>query len=178
MGTDIQAKAPLRQRAINELKELVVLTVYLFIVLGTVYVIKASVLHTHGIEVSYWGVAIVKALVLAKFVMLGKGLKVGEHHATGPLIRPTLRKSFAFLVLLIVLTIAEEIVKGWLHHHSIGDTLSDLFGPRLAETLAGILILLLVLLPYFAFQVLAEALGEGRLVRMFLLDRDAERRRS
>ena len=40
------------------------------------------------------------------------------------------------------------------------------------ETLAGYLIMLLVLVPYFAFQVLDDALGKGRLVRMFFIERE------
>ena len=44
--------------------------------------------------------------------------------------------------------------------------------PRLEETLAGYLIMLLVLVPYFAFQVLDDALGKGRLVRMFFIERE------
>ena len=51
-------------------------------------------------------------------------------------------------------------------------SLGDLVGSRLEETLAGYLIMLLVLIPYFAFQVLDEALGEGRLVRMFFVERE------
>jgi hypothetical protein len=31
--------------------------------------------------------------------------------------------------------------------------------------------MLLVLVPYFAFRVLGEALGEGKLARMFFVDR-------
>ena len=84
-----------------------------------------------------------------------------------------LRKTFTFLMLLIVLTIVEEVVVGLFHHRSIGESLGELFGQRLLETLAGALLLLLVLVPYFAFQVVAEALGEGRLVRMLLVDRNA-----
>ena len=37
--------------------------------------------------------------------------------------------------------------------------------------LAGYLIMLLVLIPFFAFRVLSEALGEGRLERMFFIER-------
>jgi len=44
---------------------------------------------------------------------------------------------------------------------------------RLEEILAGYLIILLVLIPYFAFRVLDEVLGEGRLVRMFFVEREA-----
>ena len=43
---------------------------------------------------------------------------------------------------------------------------------RLEETLAGYVIMLLILIPYFAFRVLSEALGEGRLERMFFVARE------
>jgi hypothetical protein len=39
----------------------------------------------------------------------------------------------------------------------------------LEETLAGYLIMLLVLIPFFAFRVLSDTLGEGRLERMFFV---------
>ena len=39
---------------------------------------------------------------------------------------------------------------------------------------AGIVIVMLVLFPYFAFRVLDEALGEGRLARMFLVSRTGD----
>ncbi|MDM0019516.1 hypothetical protein [Variovorax saccharolyticus] len=167
------AKPPWRRRLLDEAKEIGVLTGYLFVTIAAVNVMKAAVLHDHGIHAAYWGVAIVKAALLAKFVMLGKALKVGEHKATDPLIWPTLHKAFAFLVLLVVLTGLEELVKGWIEDRSFTESLARMTGHRLTETLADILLLLLVLIPYFAFQVLAEALGEKRLVRMFLSDRHA-----
>jgi hypothetical protein len=98
-------------------------------------------------------------------------MKIGEGH-TGPLIWPTLHKAVGFLLLLVILTIIEEAIVGLLHHRSIGNSLGDLFGARLEETLAGYLIMLLVLVPYFAFQVLDDALGKGRLVRMFFIERE------
>jgi hypothetical protein len=38
--------------------------------------------------------------------------------------------------------------------------------------MAGYIIMLLVLIPYSAIRVLGEALGEGRLARMFFVERD------
>ena len=101
-------KAPLHERAMHELKEFVLLTVYLYITLGAVIMMKTAVLHSQGIEFAPWGIAIVKAAVLAKFMLLGNALKIGEHAGASPLIWPTLRKAFAFLVLLIVLTVIEQ----------------------------------------------------------------------
>ena len=134
---------------------------------------KTAVLHTEGIAFAPWGIAIVKAVVLGKFVLLGRAMKIGERYSSRPLIWPTLHKAFAFLVLLVVLTIIEEVVVGLFHHQSIAASLGELFGAGCEETLAGYPhSMLLVLIPYFAFRVLSEALGEGRLERMFFVERE------
>jgi hypothetical protein len=99
-------------------------------------------------------------------------MKIGERNTTSPLIWPTLHRAFAFLVLLVILTIIEEAVVGLFHGQSITASLRDLVGRRLEETLAGYLIMLLVLIPYFAFRVLGEAVGEKRLTRMFFFERE------
>ena len=164
-------KATLRQRATSELKELVVLTCYLYVTLGVVIVMKTAVLHSYGIHSVLWGVAIVKALVLAKFILIGRAMKLGERRTTGPLIWPTLYRTAAFLILLIIMTLLEQIIVGLFHHRSVAQSLSELAGPRLEETIAGILVVLLVLIPYFAFHVLDEVLGEGTLKRMFFVNR-------
>ncbi|MDL9997491.1 hypothetical protein QTI24_02675 [Variovorax sp. J22P240] len=173
MKSNTRPRAPVRQRVIDELVEVAILTAYLFVTIGAMNLMKAAVLEDHGIHLAYWGVAIVKALLLAKFMMVGKALRIGEHNPESPLIWPTLRKAFVFVLLLFFLTVVEEVLVGWFHRRSLGDSLGELFGARLPEVLAGTLILLLVLIPYFAFQVLAEALGERRLVAMFLWDRHA-----
>jgi hypothetical protein len=171
LATKTTAKATLHQRAIHELKEFAILFVYLYITIGAVVLLKTAVLHTQGIDAVVWGVTVVKAAVLAKFMMLGYMMKIGEHNTTRPLIWPTLRGAFGFLVLLIIMTIIEEAVVGLFHRQPIASSLAALAGPRLEETLAGYLVMLLVLGPFFAFRVLGEALGEGKLARMFFVER-------
>jgi hypothetical protein len=173
VATKTYAKATPRQRAMHELTEFAILTAYLYITLGAVILMKASVLHDYGISSATWGIAIVKAAVLAKFMLIGHAMKIGERHSTRPLIWPTLHKALAFLVLLIVLTIIEEVVVGLFHHQTVAASLDELFGAKLDETLAGIVILFLVLIPYFAIRVLSDALGESRLARMFFVEREA-----
>jgi hypothetical protein len=175
--TETTVKAPLHQRAMHELKELVFISLYLYVSLGAVILMKTAVLRTQGIEFTPWGIAIIKAVVLAKFMLLGEAMRIGGRTTTRPLIWPTLQRAFGLLVLLIIMTIIEEAVVGLFHHKSIAASLGELFGPRLEETLAGYLIMLLVLLPYCAFRVLEEALGEGRLARMFFVEREAMERR-
>ena len=177
MATEITARATLQQRAVHELKEFAILAVYLYIALGAVIMMKTAVLHSEGIEFAFWGVAAVKAAVLAKFMLIGNALKIGERNTTSPLIWPTLHKAFGFLVLLIIMTTIEQVVVGLFHGQSISSSLGELVGLRLEETIAGFLIMLLILIPFFAFRVLSDALGEGRLVRMFFVERELIKRK-
>ena len=75
MINETTAKAPLHQRAIHEFKELVFISLYLYITLGAVILVKTAVLHAEGIEYAPWGIALVKAVVLAKFMLLGDAMR-------------------------------------------------------------------------------------------------------
>src|SRR6201998_4085648 len=170
MATEATEKATLGLRAVHEFKELAILTAYLYVTLGAVILMKAAVLHGAGISFVPWGIAIVKALVLAKFMLIGRAM-IGERFNDRPLFWPTVHKSFAFLVLLIVLTVIEEVVVGLFHHQSAAASLDELTGAKLYETLARYMIILLVLIPYIAWGVLNDALGQERLAWMFFVDR-------
>jgi hypothetical protein len=169
---ETNAKVTLRERAMHEFKELVIISLYLYITLGAVILLKTAVLHDQGIGFSPWGIAIVKAVVLAKFLLLGEAIKIGGRTTASPLVWPTLQKALVLLAVLIIMTVIEEAVVGLFHHRSIAASLGELFGPRLEETIAGYVIMLLVLIPYCAFRVLGEALGDDRLTRMFFVERE------
>ena len=77
-----------------------------------------------------------------------------------------LHQSLLFLVMLIVLSLAEETIKGWFHGQSVFDVLRDMGG--WVQIAATALLLWLVLVPYLGFIRLAETLGEARLQRIVL----------
>ena len=83
MTTNTSAKATLHQRAMHEFKELAIISAYLYVTLGAVIMMKAAVLHTDGIAFTPWGIAIVKAVVLGKFVLLGNMVHVGGRDISG-----------------------------------------------------------------------------------------------
>ena len=105
-------------------------------------------------------------------MLVGEAMRIGGRSTTGPLIWPTLQKVFGLLVLLIIMTIIEEAVVGLFHHRSIPASLGDLFGSRLEESLAGYLIMLMVLLPYCAFASSRRRSAKARLARMFFVKRE------
>jgi hypothetical protein len=171
MQANIPSKAAISKRAADELKEFAVIAVYLYICFTAILYLKASILKAHNIEYAPFGLAAVKALICAKFVSVGHMFHVGERFKSLPLIWPTLYKSAAFLVFLIVLNALEEITAGLLHHRTVAESLAEFGGGTLDQLIATSIVGLLILIPFFAFRTLGEAVGERNLVRVFLYPR-------
>ena len=160
-------------KLVHEFREFAVIAVYLYVCFTALAYLKAAILEAHGIAFAPFGFAAVKALICAKFVLLGHAAHVGERYKDRPLIWPTLYRSAAFLVLLLVLNFLEEILVGALHHRSLADALARVGGGSLHQLIATSVVGLLILIPYFAFRSLGEVLGESNLVRLFLEQRHA-----
>jgi len=157
-----------RERARVELREFAVLAGYLFICFTALAYFKDALLQAHGTSYVPWAFAAIKALVSAKFLLIGRMLGIGDglvkHH---PLIYSTLFKSIAFLLVLAALTIVEEIVVGHLHGNSLADSLADLAGGTPHRIIATCVLIFLILVPYFAFRALGEVIGDRTLARLY-----------
>jgi len=161
-------KSVYRERFVIELREFAILATYLFICFTALAAYKAAILRAYGVSFAPWVLAAVKALVSAKFLLIGRVFGLGNGLAKKhPLIISTLYRSFAFLVLLVFLTAAEEIILGHLRGKSIADSLADLAGGTLWQVIATSVIMLLVLIPWFAFRALGEVIGDETLVRLY-----------
>lgn len=169
-----ESKASFREKISEELIEFAILTVYLYICFAAVIFFKAAVLQAQGIAYDHLGLAIIKAALCAKFMLVGRAAHIGERFRNLPLIVPTLHKSFVFLLLLVVLTLIEEIVVGAIHGESIMHSISGIAGGTLYQFVATILIIFLVLTPYFAFRSLGQIVGDKILVRLFFERRHSD----
>lgn len=162
-----ESKASFREKINEELTEFAILTVYLYVCFAAVIYFKAAVLQAQGIAYDHLGLALIKAALCAKFMLVGRAVRIGERFRNLPLIVPTLHKSFVFLSLLVVLTLIEEIVVGAIHGETIMHSVSGIAGGTLHQLVATILIIFLILTPYFAFRSLGQIVGDKILVRLF-----------
>ena len=166
-----RSNASVRERLTSELGEFAVIAIYLYIYFIALAYLKASILKAEGIAFAPFAFAAIKALICAKFILVGRMLHIGERLKTLPLIWPTLYKSFTFLVLLLVLNAIEEVVVGIIHHRSIVDSIASIAGGTGDQLIATSFIGVLVLAPFFAFRSLGEVVGERNLVRIFFTHR-------
>jgi hypothetical protein len=72
------AASSIRERAIEELRLFVVLSIYLWICFGALLFYQSAILHAEGIAFLPLGFAALKAVVSAKFLMLGNFLPIAK----------------------------------------------------------------------------------------------------
>lgn len=163
------------RRLRHELIQYGLISAYLYVCFGALILYKVAILRGVGISYTPYGLAAVKALILAKFMLLGHATRIGDRYRRRRLVHVIIHKSILFLLLLFVLSAIEEVVAGVLHGRSIGASLAGLGGGTLWQLLATCLIMLLILVPYIAFREVSAALGEGGLLQLLLHHRDGLR---
>lgn len=168
MQAEQQARPSLARRAKDEMIRYLVTSLYLYVCFAAVLFYRDAVLSAHGVAFTAYGLAIVKALIMGKFMMLGHALHLGENFRHKALVYPLLYRSALFLGVLLILSVIEEVVRGLLHGESLADALSGFAGGTWQQIVAICFLMWLILLPYFAFRLAEEALGAGTLRRMFL----------
>jgi len=168
-----QAQHPptLKERARRELVEYAVIAVYLYVCFGALILYKTAILNEQGVAFAPFGFAAAKALILGKFLLLLQAAKIGNKGIGGGRMAIDIaRNALLFALLLIVLAVVEELVVGRFHGRMAADVLGEMTGHSVLQVLATALLMVLVLVPYFAFHEITRRLGEGSLRKM-LLDR-------
>lgn len=153
--------------ALRELKQFAVLSAYLYVCFGAIILYTVSVLQAHGINYEPYGFALIKALITAKFMLIGESIDIARFHNHRPLIYSLIYKSLIYLIFLIALSIAEEFAAGLIHGRSAIATLSEIGGGTRLQIVPTAFLLWLILLPIVGIQEVSKALGAGVLHRMF-----------
>lgn len=156
-----------KQRLEKELHEYAIASAYLFICFTAILFYKSAVLGAAGLSAIPLGFAAAKALILGKFLLIGEAAGVGTRLKSRNLLQHTLRKTVLLFLVLVALTIVEELLVGWYHGHSVAVTIAEHPRRSMMEILATSLLMLLVLLPYVAVKELSRALGPGVLRKLF-----------
>ena len=172
MGSEGPSAASIGQKLGHELRQYAVIAAYLYVCFGALILYKTAILRGEGVSYTPFGFAAIKALILGKFILMGHAAGLGDRYQHRSLVHVVARKSLLFLVMLLVLSVVEELVVGLIHGRTVAASLSEFAGGRLPETLASCVIVLLILVPYMAFREFAVVLGEGSL-RQLLLERRA-----
>jgi hypothetical protein len=158
----------LKSKLREELHKYLIASAYLFVCFGVLQMYKTAVLQDAGVHYLPLGVAAVKALIIGKFLLIGDAVRARLQRRPGPLLGRVARRVVWLLVILALLTIAEELVVGWIHGLSIADVQTELRAKSMLERVAEVLLMGLILIPLVAAAELSHALGPGVLKGLFL----------
>ena len=169
MTTDhAEGKPGIGQRFKQEMRTYFFISFYLWVCFSALLLYENSILARDNIAFLPMGTAAIKALILGKFILVGKAIGVGSRVRHHVLLHRILWKSLATLLLLLVFTGIEELVVGLVHGHALADTASEMLESSWLERLAPSVMMLLVLVPMIAFEELDIAIGKGKLRRLLL----------
>jgi len=161
-----------KQRVFSAMKEFLVVTIYLWVILSLFAIYRSVLLAEHHVPFAAKSFALINALVLAKVMVIAKEFHFGEQFDDSPLIYPTLVKSASFSVLLACFKIIEESVVGLYHGKSFHQSIADLGGGTWQGIVCLTLLLFAMLIPFFGFTELQKVFGEGKLLNLFFRSRE------
>ena len=166
--------ASLKERLLEEMKEFWVIAFYLWLFLGSFVLYRRLVADELGGGYLSYGFALVQSLIIAKVVLVGRMFAFTRRFDDRPLIVPVIYKSLLFGLLVIVFTVIERLVEGWIHHEGLLGGLNKFREVGGYELAARVLMLMVAFVPFFAFGELGRVIGKQRLAAMFFSPRPVE----
>ena len=153
-----------KERARDEVRRLVVMFIYLWVMLGLFVLNERIILGQVGISYTFQGFALINALILAKVMLIFEDLHLARWLRNRPLIYPILFESLLLTILFICFHVVEHVVIALYNRETIG--VPSMGGGGLVGVICVAFILFVSLIPFFAFRNLDRRLGGGQLMAM------------
>ena len=126
---DANAKrAGWKSTAIREMTEFYIYAMYLAFFFTSFTWYRRLILAEYQVSYLHYGVGIIEALVLAKIIMVGRALHLGERFKDYPMILPILYKAVVFSVFVGIFSVVESTIDGLLHGKGIAAGFNGLIG--------------------------------------------------
>lgn len=170
MSFEVKSPESKGEKLLEELRKYALISAYLFVCIAVILLYDLSVQDAGTSSPWPWGIALVKALVLGKFILIGDALSVGSRADNHPLLHRVAWKSVAMLAMLIVFKILEELIVGWVHGTTPATVFEEFLERTWIQDLAPLLLMLLILIPLIAASEIYRAVGAERF-REFLISR-------
>jgi len=151
----------------EEIKKMLILFIYFSIWFCALAFLSFSVERLQGFPYMHISLALVKALLCAKFMLMGQMLYPIESRRDKPLIGQILSRSLVYLGVVILLSALESGIEGWVHHRGFISSLANFGNGDPIHILALSLIYWLIVLPYLTFMSLQSVIGSSEMKKIF-----------
>ena len=168
MSSSDQNKGNLKKKIFHEVAEYWINVVYLTLMFAAFTQYRRFILAAYDITYTNYWVAVIKALILAKVIMIGDVLRLGRGLEQKPLIYPTLYKTVVFSLFVGVFTVVEHAIKGLWKGQGLAGGLADFLGH---ELVANCLVVFVAFIPFFGVKELGRLLGQEKIKALFFRKR-------
>lgn len=147
-------------------RNVVIATVYLWILFALFNLYKASLLQEHGID--YWdqGYAFISAMVFGKVLLIGDALNIGQSLRKHALVWVVLGRSFIFAFLILFFHVLLNVFRAWYDAQPIASSIMKIGGGTWFGFSIYAAIVFFTLIPLAAFRELSIVLGDGAIWKL------------
>lgn len=170
--------ADLKSRVQDELKRYALVSIYLFVCFSVILLYDAAQNPSVDTPVVLIGIALCKALVLGKFVLLGEALQPGSRIKAATLLQRVALRTLGMLLVLVLLKLIEELILGLVRGQGIGESMARLGNMSGLELVAPVLLMLVILIPLMSAIELDKALDAHGLKGIILATDNPQHRAS
>jgi hypothetical protein len=167
-GSPSEHKPGLKEKAAHQLREFLVITIYLWVLFALLVINQSIVLARGAPNYQAHGFAFVNALILAKILLIGEDLRFGTRFKDKPLVYSILYKCFIFTLFLVGFHTVERMIEGVLHGRSLAQSFPDIGGGSPQGILSLGATVFVALIPFFAFREIARVIGHSELWSLLL----------
>jgi VIT1/CCC1 family predicted Fe2+/Mn2+ transporter len=154
--------ARIKAGVVEEGRQLLVIFLYLWVLL-TLFSLHKAVIFNEDLLTYQQGLALINALALAKIILIGQKLHLGEPNRDAPVAVPALIKAAIFGLLLVAFHVVEETLIGVFHGKTVREAIPTIGDGSLQAILMTAIIATVGLIPFFAFVELERVLGTDEL---------------
>ena len=157
-----------KQKAIHEFREYWINVAYLTVFFSIFALSRRLILAHHNIILDDYFIGLIKALVLAKVVMIGNLLRIDRGFENKPLIIPSIYKSLLFTVWIAFFDFIEAYIRGLIKFHSFSEAFTEGVMHHFSLMwLGGALMVFMAFIPYFAFREISRVIGKEKIYDLF-----------
>ena len=158
----------LKQKAKNEMRRYITYTLFLTFFFGVFTTYERLLLNNLHAPFIPYGYSVIQALIMAKVILIGESIKLGERYSDRPLIIPVLYKTLVFCLLMMLLNILEHVITDCLiKKQSIEYVYEKYISRDLSLAFAKTVVMFFVFIFFFSVLETSRALGDNKLFNLF-----------
>lgn len=157
-----------KQRIFHEFREYWINVIYMALVFSAIIFYRRLVLAHYEIYLDDYFSGVIKALVIAKVVMIGAFLRITRKYEHKPLIYPVLYKAVLFTLWVMLFDIVEVFIRIFINNPVLLEAINELKSHLNNLWLGGALLIFFSFIPFFAFKELVRVLGKEKVRELFL----------